>query len=126
MNSKELLDELVNLRAKQDLILADRQTAMQSILSPEQILQMAEIDEEYAPLVQATDEEVELLSKKVKQSVLTDGKSCKGDTVEALYIAGKTKWDDAELRELIFSEPRIADAIIPPKPYVTIRTRRSG
>lgn len=124
MNSRDLLDELVNLRAKQDLILADRQTAMQSILSAEQILQMAEIDEEYAPLLQAAEEEVELSRKKVKRSVLADGESCKGETLEALYIKGKTKWDDKELRELVFAEPRIADAILPPVPYVVIRSQK--
>lgn len=124
MNSADLLEELVNLRAKQDLILSDKHKAMQSILSPEQILQMAEIDEEYAPLLQAADEEVELLRKRLKRSVLADGASCKGDTLEALYIKGKTKWDDKELRELIFAEPRIADAQIPPAPYVTIRAKK--
>jgi len=68
--------------------------------------------------------ELETLKEQVKAAVLKAEESSKLDTIEALFIKGRAKWDDEMLSEMIFDHPPISNARIPPKPYVTIRNRK--
>lgn len=63
MTTDELLQELVNIQAQHDLLVGDRETAMQSILTPAQIQEMADIDEEFEDVIRVAAEEVETLRK---------------------------------------------------------------
>jgi len=124
MTTDELLQELVNIQAQYDLLVADRETAMQSILTPVQVQQMADVDEEFEDVIQTAVEKVEALREQLKASVLKDEKSCKTDTLEALFVGGRQKWDDKLLNDMVFDHPPISNARLPKKPYVTIRNRK--
>lgn len=124
MTTDQLLQKLVEIRAQHDLLVADRVHAMQSVLTPAQIQQMADIDEEFEDVIQVATEEVEALREQVKASVLKDKESCKTDTLEAIFIGGRQKWDDKLLNDMVFDHPPISTARLPKKPYVQIRNRK--
>lgn len=122
--SKDLLATYVDMQAKLDLIRADMATAKQSILTPEQREEIDDIDVEFGDLITEAEKQIKRAKAELKSSVLEDGKSCKGDTVEAIWIQGRVKWDEIKLANMMFDHPGIVTARDPGKPYVQVRVRK--
>lgn len=122
--SKDLLAAYVDMQAKLDLIRADMANVIDSILTSEQRAQIEDIEVEFGDLIGEAEKQIERAKKSLKSSVLEDGESCKGETVEAIWIEGRVKWDEKKLANMMFDHPAIVTARDPGKPYVQVRVRK--
>ncbi len=122
--SKDLLAAYVDMQAKLDLIRADMANAKQSILTAAQRAEIEDIETEFGDLIGEAEKQIKRAKEDLKSSVLKDGGSCKGETVEAIWIEGRVKWDEKKLANMMFDHPAIVTARDPGKPYVQVRTRK--
>lgn len=122
--SKALLATYVDMQAKLDLIRADMANAIESILTPEQRSEIEDIETEFGDLIGEAEKQIKRAKGDLKSSVLKDGASCRGETVEAIWVQGRVKWDENKLANMMFDHPAIVTARDPGKPYVQVRVRK--
>lgn len=116
--SKDLLAVYADMQAKLDLIQADMANAIDSILTAEQRAEIEDIETEFGDLIGEAEKQIKRAKESLKSSILEDGESCRGNTVEAIWIQGRVKWDETKLANMMFDHPAIVTAREPGKPYV--------
>ena len=118
-------DEYVDLQAKLDLLRADRQNLIDSILTPKQLVQIAEIEEEFGEILDAGEKELKAKTERLKNAILKSGVTFKGEAFQIIYTKGRVRWDDQKLHDMVFDYPPLVNARSMGKPYAVIRTRKS-
>lgn len=122
--SKDLLAVYVDMQAMLDLLQSDKANAINSILTAEQQAEIEDIETEFGDLIGEAEKRIKQAKAVLKSSVLQDGESCKGETVEAIWVQGRVKWDENKLANMMFDHPAIVTARDPGKPYVQVRVRK--
>ena len=121
----EKLDRLAEFQAQRDLLNADKQAAIDSVLTPEIKARLAEIDAEFADKAAAVDENIDALEAEIKADVLTRGETIKGSRLMAVWSKGRVTWDDAALQDYMAVHPEIVRFRRQSDPSISIRIRNA-
>jgi hypothetical protein len=116
------LDRLAELRAAPDAIRLAKQALVDTILTAEIKAQLAEIDAEFAPKLQAAQEAAELLEAEIKLDVLANGATVKGGALMAVWNKGRVSWDSKRLEGMMALIPQLSQARTEGQPSITIRS----
>lgn len=120
-NTKELLEQLTELYAQQDLLNLDREKAKDAAIPQEVKATLEEIAFEFSPKQEAISEKIATLEAEVKTAVLTEGATVKGGALQAVFTKGRTTWDSKKLDGMASLIPQLADARKVGEPTVSIR-----
>ncbi len=121
MDIKSKLDQLADLRAAPDAIRLQKQALLDTILTPEIKQAIAEIDAEFAPKLNAAEEQAAALEAEIKADILAHGATVKGAAMMAVWNKGRVSWDAKLLEGMMALIPQIAQARSEGQPTVTIR-----
>ena len=121
MNTIELLDQLGELKAQEDLLRILKQEIIDSILTDEIKAELKAIEEETAPEFEAIADKAKAVEAAIKEQVLTVGESVKGATMHAVFSKGRVSWNDTGLMNYLSVHPEIAYLREIGKPSVSIR-----
>ena len=121
MDTKEMLDRLAEYQAQRTIAELDRQALIDSVLAPEIKAKLADIDAEFADKVGAVDQNINDLTAQVKQAVISEGQTVKGNYLQAVYMKGRVSWDTKTLEGLAIVMPKLLDAKKEGDPSVSIR-----
>jgi hypothetical protein len=101
---KKRLDDLADMKAGLDVIRLQMQELIDSILTPEQKLQIAEIKDEFGEKTEAASLAVLKQESEIKEFVVSQGQSFKGERISAVYVNGRTSWDTESLDAIAATE----------------------
>lgn len=121
MDTKEMLDRLAEYQAQRTIAEMDKQALIDSVLTPEIKAKLADIEAEFADKVGAVDQNINDLTARVKQAVISDGQTVKGNYLQAVYMKGRVSWDTKTLEGLAIAMPKLLDAKKEGEPSVSIR-----
>lgn len=121
-----LLKQLyAELQAQLDLLRADKQQALDSILTKGQRAMMVEIETEFEDSLQVGQEHLEAAIKALKTAVVEFGSTHNGEVYQVVYAQGRVKWDDKKLQNMVFDYPQLATARSVGNSYAVIRVRKT-
>ena len=112
MDTKEMLDQLAELRVNLDAIYEPFQARTDAL--NQEILEVTLI---LAP-------KIAMLEQQIKDAVLIGGASVKGTTLMASYVKGRTTWDTNLLAGYAVAHPEIDSLRKGGKPSVRIQARK--
>ena len=118
---QELLLEIADLQAHKSLLALDKQSRVDVVLTPQIKAAIEEINAEYLTLEIHADTQIEELLAIVKKEVIAEGKSVKGQHLQAVYVKGRVTWDSKKLDGMMVLMPALAEARKEGEPTVTIR-----
>ena len=121
MNTIQKLDQLAELNAQKDLLKIKKQELVDSVLTPEIRSQIAGIDAEFEPQLEAITVKDSELRKEIKAEIIDHGETVKGTKFQAIWVKGRTKWNDEGLMNYLSVHPEIAYLRTIGKPSVSIR-----
>lgn len=121
MDAKEMLDRLAEYQAQRTIAELDRQALIDSVLTPDIKAKLADIEAEFADKVGAVDQNINDLTAQVKQAVISEGQTVKGNYLQAVYMKGRVSWDTKTLEGLAIVMPKLLDAKKEGEPSVSIR-----
>ena len=102
----EKLFRLTNLQAATDLTRMDYEEKRNEILKQVQS-ELAALDAEYKPLLESAEENITMLTAEIKNDVLLHGDSVQGGAYRALYVQGRTSWDNAGMTKYASAHPDV-------------------
>ena len=143
MDIKAELDKLAEYQAQRQIVVlqnqelinnirADRNAAVDKILTPEMRAQISEIDAMCADELSnvnlelgrdtaAVDENIAALTESIKAAVVSEGASVKGTFLHAVYSKPRVTWDSGKLEGLALAFPPLLEARKVGEPSVSIR-----
>jgi hypothetical protein len=101
------LDQLAELRAQTDAIRLEKQALKDSILTPELMAQLHDIDTEYADRETTAKEKEAELDMAIRKAVATYGDTVTGAHLQAVYVRGRVSWDTRALDGYAAGHPEI-------------------
>lgn len=121
MNAEQILKDLTEAYAKRDLLKIDHDKARDAAIPEEVEAALADVDQEFSPMLEAIADRIEKLEAQAKEATLEEGKTVKGGALQAVYSAGRVTWNSDMLDGMIALLPDIAKARKEGKPSITIR-----
>jgi hypothetical protein len=107
MNTLENLNKLAELDAQRNITEMEKEKLVQSVLTPEIKQHLRDIDDEFAPQLEAINNERSQIEAEVRNDVMVSGESVKGDFYRASYVQGRTLWDTKALDGYAAAHPEI-------------------
>lgn len=121
MNTKLAIDEYSDMVTGIATITAEKQTLIDSVLTPEIKAKIAEIEAEFEPKLSAIQAHKSELETAIKQYVLFEGATIKGDYHQFVYTKGRVSWDTKALDGYAAAHPEIAQFKVVGDPSVSVR-----
>jgi len=121
MNIKLAIDEYSDMVIGIATITAEKQTLIDSVLTPEIKAKIAEIEAEFEPKLTAVQERKAELETAIKQVVITEGATVKGDYHQFVYAKGRVSWDTKSLDGYAAAHPEILQFKVVGDPSVSVR-----
>jgi hypothetical protein len=121
MNTTDKLNELAELRAALDVLNLQKQDVIDSILTPEIKAKLAEIDAEFAGKAETAQTKATALEAEIKQDVLSEGATVKGNFYMAVFSKGRVSWDPKSLDGYAVGHPEILSFRKEGDPSISIR-----
>jgi len=121
MITKLKLDRLAGLQAQEDLLRLKKQELINEILTAEIKEQINAVEVEFEPEFQTINNNIDVLSKAIKEEVIGLGESVKGSVLQAVYAKGRVTWDNKGLGGYVISHPELNQFKKVGDPSVSIR-----
>ena len=121
MITKLKLDRLAELRIEKDLLKIKKQELVDGVLTLEAKTQLAEIDDEFAPRLEAVHSKTLELEARIKEEVIVHGETIKGNLLQAVWSKARTSWDTKGLNGYLVNNPELNQFKKTGKPSVSIR-----
>lgn len=121
MNAQQMLDELSELQSQRDALAARKTELVENAIPPEVKTLLADIEAEFAPLLEGVDGNIASLTSQVKDAVLAEGATVKGQHLQAVWAKGRISWDTKALDGYAAAHPEIAPFKKEGDPSVSIR-----
>jgi hypothetical protein len=116
----QLLDQLANFRAQQDVLNLQKRELIDQILTEEIKARLEEIEAEFATRMEAVDENIALLEEEIRAEVIQHGATVKGTFLRAVWNKGRVSWDTRGIERYAQSHPEVLDFRKQGSPYVSI------
>jgi DNA-directed RNA polymerase sigma subunit (sigma70/sigma32) len=114
------LERLSNLRGAADLARLDYETRRAEILKQVQA-ELDGLEQEYRPILDATEENIAALENEIKTDVLLCGESVTGGSFRATYTQGRVSWDNEGMAKYADTHPDVLQFRKQGQPIVTLR-----
>jgi hypothetical protein len=123
MDTKEKIETLVNYYSQKDVLMLDKQSLIDSILTPEIKEKLEDINAEFSEKTDAVDANIKVLESEIGTEVIAQKATVKTDYMQVIYNKGREGgWDTSKLEGFALAHPEINVAKKPDgKPYVTFR-----
>jgi hypothetical protein len=121
MDIRKALDKLSELQAAIDAINLEKQELLETALTPEIRVKMAEIEAEFSPRIEIVRERAETLEAEIKSAVIENGATVRGDYLQAVYSKPRVTWDSGMLEGLMIAIPQLEKARKVGLPSVSLR-----
>lgn len=121
MSIKEQLDQLADVRLHKQNIEREKQSLIESTIPVDVRIMLNDIEAEFAGKLEAVDAKIAELEAAVKEAVVFQGESVKGEMLMAVYAKGRVSWDAKKLDALGSMIPQILTARKEGEPSVSIR-----
>jgi hypothetical protein len=115
------LTRLTNLQAAADLTRLDYEAKRAEVLKQVQA-ELEALEDEYRPLLETAEENLETLAAEIKNDVLLHGDSVQGGGFRAVYVQGRTSWDNDGMTKYAAAHPDVLKFRKQGQPSVTLRT----
>lgn len=125
MNTIDKLNALAELNDERTALALRKQAIIDSILTPEIKAQIASVELEFAPELEAADKAIAALTDEVKADVISGGATIKGDRLQAVWSKGRVSWDSKMLDGMSKLLPQLNEARSEGEPSVSIRAVKS-
>jgi hypothetical protein len=116
----EKLDRLANFQAERDYLGLQKQELIDEVLTPEIKARLEEIEAEFSLKVEAVDENITALEEEIKQDVIQNGASVRGEFLRAVWNKGRVSWDTRAMDAYATTHPKVLQFRKEGKPYVSI------
>ena len=120
---KQKLDALADLQCQREVIDLDKQKMIDSVLTPEIRQAIKDIETEFADRYPAIDEKIAALTSEVKDAVIAQGETVNGEHLQAVFMKGRTSWDNDKLAGMMALIPQLVEARKTGEPSVSIRRK---
>jgi hypothetical protein len=121
LSIKAKLDMLADLRSAADVLSANRQDLIDSVLGQELKGKLTDIDTEFSTKIAEANEKATALEAEVKQAIIDHGASVKGAYIHAIWVKGRESWDGKLLSGFAIAHPEILTARKVGDPSVSLR-----
>lgn len=118
---KQKLEELAERQAQLSAVMAEKQNAIDAVMTAEMRQKLAEIDNEFASATDALSQQIESLEQQIKYDVAEFGASVKGSLLQAVYSKGRVSWDTKGLDKYANEYPAVLAYREIGKPSVSLR-----
>jgi hypothetical protein len=118
---QDKLDELASLRSALDVINLEKQSIIDSILTPEIKQKLAEIDLEFSGKSEVATDKASVLEAEIKELVKSAGETVKSKYFMAVYMKGRVSWNSDVLERISIDHPEILFARKEGEPSVSLR-----
>jgi hypothetical protein len=119
--TKQLLDELAELRAQNAQLVAEKQARYEQIVTPEIKAALEALEAEFAPSFDNVSASINEKETAVKSAVLELGKTVKGAILQAVFSKGRVSWDTKALDGYAVANPDVLQFKKEGAPSVSIR-----
>jgi len=116
----EMLDQLAEYKAQADALRLDWEQKRTAIMAPV-MPEIAALDTEYEPMMEAVTEKAGELEAVVRDSVLQTCASAKGAHLHAIWMKGRVSWDSKKLDGYAAAHPELNAFRSEGAPSVSIR-----
>ena len=121
VSTEALIDALYASRACLDELNTRKAEELDALITPAIRFQMQIIEAKYALTIPGQVEVVAMREAAVRDRVLAEGCSTKGQRLHAIWVKGRVSWDSKGLDAFSIAEPRILAFRSEGSPTVTIR-----
>ena len=118
---KQLLQQLEELYAQQDVVALQKQEVMDKLLPPELKAELAAIDLEFGQQTEAIAETIKVIEAEIKVAVVAHGATVKGQKFMAVFNKGRVSWDTKGLDGYAVAHPEVERFRKQGEPSVSIR-----
>lgn len=115
---------LEDARAQLDMILADKATAEKQAIPPEVRAALADIDEEFAPLLAKAQEAYTQAEAEAKAAVIDHGATVKGQFLQVVWSKPRVAWDAKALDGYALNHPELFAFRTEGSPSASVRTMK--
>ncbi len=124
-NVVDKLKRLAELRAALDMTRIDYESRRAEVLQKVQA-ELDALETEYQPLLDAAQDNAEILEGEIKNDVLVGGKSVSTDVYQAIYMKGRVTWDSEGITRYAEAHPDVLKFRKVGNPSVALRTVGKG
>lgn len=117
------LNRLAHTRAQRARLEAEKQAAIDRIVTPEIKAQLDAIEREFTETGKDLDYTIAVLEAEIKAAVLAQGASVSGTQLHAAWTRGRVTWDTRALDTYSALHPEICTYRKEGEPFVVIRAR---
>ena len=121
MNIKLAINEYSDMVIGIATITAEKQTLIDSVLTPEIKAKIAEIEAEFEPKLTSIQAHKSELETAIKQVVIAEGVTVKGDYHQFVFTKGRVSWDTKSLDGYAAAHPELLQFKIVGDPSVSVR-----
>lgn len=121
MNTVEKLNQLDEFQAQKALLDLDKKQMIDTVLTTEIKQAIADIESEFAGKSEAVDANIEKLTAEIKDEVLANGATVKGEHMMAVFTKGRVSWDTKALDGYVVAHPEVSQFRKEGEPSVAIR-----
>lgn len=119
---KELLEDLTNLRSRQEMVAIEKQVLMDELIGPELKTAIENLEHEFAKQEEEVNAKIMITEANIKTQVLERGTSVRSGNLQAVYNKGRVTWDTKALDGYAAAHPEIEPFRKEGSPYIVIKT----
>ena len=116
-----MLNELSEIYAAQVATTLAKQELIDQVITPKIKAAIAEIESEFAANIEVATRRAGELEATIKAAVIGEGKTVKGDYLQAVFAKGRTSWDTKALEGYSAAHPEIERFKTTGQPSISIR-----
>jgi hypothetical protein len=115
------LDQLATLYSSADKLKMEKQELINSLLSPEILSKIQEIESEYSEKEKGIGEKIDVLEVEIKSDTIKFGQTVKASGFIAMWSKGRVTWDNKGLSTYSTTHPEILEFKKEGEPIISIR-----
>lgn len=109
MNTKNLLNAYADLQDQKAFLALKKQELVDEVLTEEVKQKLSDIDFEFAEKFETVDDGIGSLMHTIKEQVISEGASVKGDRFRASFVKGRVTWNTRALEGYAAAHPEIKE-----------------
>lgn len=123
---KNLAASLEELYARRDLLKIQHNDARNAVVPEDVKSAVADVDAEFAPMLEGIAQKIEKAEAEVKKAVLDIGETISTENIQVIYKKGAVSWDSKKLDGLMIVIPQLEQARKQGEPSAYIKTRKAA
>lgn len=116
------LDYLYDLKSALSVIEMDKQSVIDTVLTPEIREKLSEIETEFSFQKKVIQDSIDQIEVEIKEAVKESGETIRGKFLMAVYNKGRVSWDTKSLDGYAAAHPEVAQFRKVGDPSISIRT----